>query len=527
MTDWAEVEARMQKYALTPMEMDLRGYDQRERALLKELLEAARLTDEIFWRQTSSLAVRMRDELTATRPEDDPVRRFYRMQAGPYDRLDHDAPFIGGIPPKPPGAGYYPDDLTADEFNRWIEEHPEDREAFLSPYTLIRREDDRLVAVPYHEAYAEYVEPAAAALRRAADLAEHEGFARYLRLKADAMLSDEYFDADAAWIGMTGNAFDITIGPFEVYEDGLMGNKAAYEASVEIVDREESARLEIYRQHLGAMEAHLPYDDRYKPKDHSFTATFTIVRDIYRGGYLRVGYQAVACSLPNDPRVTETVGSKKTFWKNFFEARLNQVILPIARELVAEGQIDDVEAQAFFEVVLLHEIAHALGPRYAHTAQGRVPINQALTTHYTWIEEAKATAAGLECLSYLIEAGVTEPSVRRRYYASYLGSIFRTIRFGTGEAHGLAALVELNYLLTGGGILYDESTGRYAVDHEALPEQITALAEQLLMIEATGDVSAAQAMKDRYGTVDRRLESALERVRDVPIDPSPIYRNIG
>ena len=526
MTERANIESRMQKYAVTAMEMDLRGYGQQERALLRELLEAARLADEIFWRQTSSLAVRLRDELTASHSDDDPIRRFYMMQAGPYDRLDHDAPFIEGVPPKSAGAGFYPDDLTAGEFQRWIAAHPEDSESFLSPYTVIRRDGDRLVAVPYHEASADFVEPAAAALRRAADLAEHEGFSRYLRLKADAMLSDEYFDADTAWIQLTGNAFDITIGPFEVYEDGLLGNKAAYEASVEIVDREDSAKLEIYKQHLGQMEAHLPYDDRYKPQDPGLTAAFAIVRDIYRGGGLRVGYQAVAASLPNDPRVTETVGSKKTFWKNFFEARLNRVILPIARELVVEGQVDDVEPQAFFDVVLLHEIAHALGPRYAHTGQGRVPINRALTTHYSWIEEAKATAAGLECLSYLIEAGVTEPSLRRRYYASYLGSIFRTIRFGTSEAHGLAALVELDYFLANGGIVYDEVSGRYAVDHEALPEQITALAEELLMIEATGDAAAAQALKDRYGTARPEVQAALERVRHVPIDPSPIYRNI-
>jgi hypothetical protein len=527
MEERAEIESRMRKYALTPMEMDLRGYSQRERALLNELLEAARLVDEIYWRQTSSLAVQLRDEMTATRPEDDPVRRFCMMQAGPYDRLDHDAPFVVGVPPKAPGAGFYPDDLTADEFQRWIEVHPEDREAFLSPYTVIRREGDRLVAVPYHEAYAEFVEPAAAALRRAAELSEHQGFARYLRLKADAMLCDEYFDVDTAWIEMAGNAFDIMVGPFEVYEDGLMGNKAAYEASVEIVDREESAKLEVYKQHIGQMEAHLPYDDRYKPEDPGLMAAFTIVRDIYRGGFLRVGYQAVAASLPNDPRVTETVGSKKTFWKNFFEARLNRVILPIARELVTEDQAEDVEPQAFFDVVLLHEIAHALGPRFAHTEQGRVPINQALTTHYTWIEEAKATAAGLECLSYLIEAGVTDPSLRRRYYASYLGSIFRTIRFGTREAHGLAALVELNYFLTNGGIDYDEGVGRFAIDYDALPGRITALAEQLLMIEATGDVAAAQALKDRYGVAGPELQAALERVGDVPIDPSPVYRNIG
>jgi hypothetical protein len=526
MAEHAEIEARMQKYALTPMEMDLSVFSESERATLKELLEASRLADEIFWRQTSHLAVPLRERIEASHPEDDPVRRFFMMQAGPYDRLDHEARFIEDVPPRSQGAGFYPDDLTADEFQRWIDEHPADREAFLSPYTVIRREGERLVAVPYYEAYAEFVEPLAQALRRSADHAEDESFARYLRLKADAVLSDEYFDPDTAWIKMSGTTFDVTIGPFEVYEDALLGIKAAYEASVEIVDQEESAKLEVYEQHLGRMESRLPYEDRYKPQSHGLTAAFTIVRDVYRGGHLRVGYQPVAASLPNDARVTESVGSKKTFWKNFFEARVNQVILPISRELVAEDQVDDVNPQAFFDVVLLHEIAHALGPRYAHTPEGQVPVNQALTAHYSWIEEAKATVAGLESLSYLIEVGVTDPSLLRQYYASYLGSIFRTVRFGTSEAHGLAALVELNYFVENGGITHDGETGRYAIDYDALPGLVTELARALLTIEAIGDIDGAQALKDRYGTVSPELRAALERVKDVPIDPSPVYRNI-
>jgi hypothetical protein len=526
MTGQPGIEARMQKYALTPMQMDLRDYSDRDKALIGELLKAAELADEIFWRQTSHVAQPMREQLEASDPEDDPLRRFFMMQAGPYDRLDHDARFLEDVPPKSAGAAFYPDDFTAEEFGAWIDGHPEDREAFLSPYTVIRRDGERLVAIPYHEAYAEFLEPMAQALRRAASLAENESFARYLGLKADALLSDRYFDADTAWIFISGSKFDITIGPFEVYEDALMNIKAAYEASVEIVDQEESAKLDVYIQHLGAMEAALPYDDRYKPESHGLTAAFTIVRDIYRGGDLRVGYQPVAASLPNDPLVTEVVGSKKTFWKNFFEARLDQVILPISRRLVAEDQVGYVASQAFFDMVLLHEIAHALGPRYAFTPEGQVPMNQMLTTHYSWIEEAKATVAGLVSLDYLIGAGVTDPSLRREYYASYLGSIFRTIRFGTSEAHGLAALVELNYFLENGGVGYDAGTGRYAIDYEALPMQVAELAEVLLTIEATGDFDGAQALQDSYGTVGPELAAALERVTDVPIDPSPVYQNI-
>ena len=335
-----EIEARMQKYAVTPMETDLSVYSERERLLLKELLLAAEFADEIFWRQTSQIALPLKAKIVRSSPEGDPIRRFYMMQAGPYDRLDHNAPFIEGVAPREPGGAYYPADLTAEEFERWIDEHPDDREAFLSPYTVIKRQGAKLVAVPYHQEYRDLVQPLAASLRKAADLAENESFARYLRAKADAVQSDEYFDADTAWIKMSGNPFDITIGPFEVYEDELLNLKAAYEASVEIVDRAESGKLEIYKSLLGELEANLPYDDRYKPDGFGLTAAFTIVRDIYRGGDLRVGYQPVASNLPNDPRVQNEVGAKRTFWKNFFEARVRVVILPISRELIAEDQVE-------------------------------------------------------------------------------------------------------------------------------------------------------------------------------------------
>ncbi len=520
------IEARMKKYAVTTMETRLSEYSDRERAMLRELLRAAELADEIYWRQTSHLAVAMRREIFASYAEDDPVRQFFVMQGGPYDRLDHDAPFIEGVPPKAPGAGFYPEDLTAEEFHAWIDQHPEDRDAFMSPYTVIRRDGEQLVAVPYHEEYSEFTLPLARALYAAAELSDDRGFARYLQVKADGILSDQYFFADSVWIKLEGNKFDLTIGPFEFYEDGLLNIKAAYEASVEIVDQEESAKLEIYKQHLADLEANLPYDDRYKPASAGLTSTFTIVRDIYRGGHLRVGYQPVAANLPNDPRVQVEVGNKKTFWKNFFDARVNQVILPISKQLIVESQVENVTPQGFFDAVLLHEIAHGLGPRYAETPAGRVPVNQALTTHYTWIEEAKATIAGLESLAYLVEAGVIDPELQPQYYTSYLGSIFRTIRFGTGEAHGVAALVELNYFLEKGGISYDATSGRYAVDYEVLPARISDLARDLLTIEATGDAAAAQELRDKYGTEGPELREALRRVADVPIDPSPFYRNV-
>ncbi len=514
------IEKRMQKYVLTPMPFDASRYSDQEKQLLKLLIEVGKLADEIFWRQTYHNNIALRNQIIKTRWEDDPVRKFFFMQAGPYDRLDHNAPFMD-VPPKPPTAGFYPPDLTREEFEKWIQEHPEDKEAFLSPYTVIKRKGNRLVAIPYHQEYRSLIVPMVNKLRQAAKLAESESFRDYLLKKADALLTDEYFEADVAWIDMKDSKFDMVLGPFEVYEDEFNNLKAAYEASVEIVDQEESAKLEVYKKHLADLEDFLPYRKRYKQTKAGLTASFVIVRDIYRGGDMRVGYQPVAANLPNDPRVHAQKGTKKTFWKNILDARLNQIILPIGRRLIAEDQAELMSARGFFDFVLMHEIAHGLGPRYVHGTQ--TPVNVALRELYSWIEENKADIAGLHSLRYFRENGIIDPQLRKQHYVSYLGSIFRTIRFGTGEAHGLAALVSLNYLLENGGIVYQPETQRFAIDFDKIDNGITLLANELLLIEAEGDYERARKLKDTYGTMPDFLRTALDRLKDLPIDLVPVY----
>ena len=367
---WTEEEAkdianRMKKYVMTPMPMDLSKYSAKEKQLLQALLEAGKLVDEIFWRQTYFNNIPLREQIVKNRSEDDPVRKFFFLQIGPYDRLDHDSPFMK-VPPKPPTAGYYPPDMKKEEFEKWITDHPEDKDAFLSSYTVIKRQGNKLVAVPYHEEYKEFVVPMAAKLREAAALSDSPDFKKFLLSKADAVLTDKYFQTDVDWIDMKGNKFDMVFGPYEVYGDELNNLKASYEAYIEIVDVEESAKLDQYTKHLADMEANLPYPDKYKNKDAGLTAAFAIVRDIYRGGDGRAGYQAVATNLPNDAEVTSKKGTKKTFWKNVLDGRLNQIIVPVGGRLIAQNQTKYLTAQGFFDFVLMHEIAHGLGPNYVH-----------------------------------------------------------------------------------------------------------------------------------------------------------------
>jgi len=515
-----DIQQRMKKYVLTPMKYDLSQYSDKDKELLKALIYIGKLADEIYWRQSYYDNVRLKEQIIEKRAENDPVRKFFFLQAGPYDRLAHNEPFMD-VPPKPPTAGFYPPDLTREEFEKWIAEHPQDREAFLSPYTVIKREGDSLVAVPYHEEYADIVYPMAEKLRYAATLTDHEGFKKYLLSKADAIVSDQYFETDVNWIDLRGSKFDMVLGPFEVYEDELNNIKAAYEASVEIVDTVESAKLDVYTKHLAEVENFLPYPDRYKQKAAGLTSAFAIVRDIYRGGQIAYGYQPVAANLPNDPEVHAKKGSKKTFWKNVLEARLNQIILPIGKRVIADDQVQYMTPQGFFDFVLMHEIAHGIGPRYVYNS--KTPVNVALSDLYSWIEENKADLAGLHTLRYFREQKVIDPQLRKQHLVSYLGSIFRTIRFGTGEPHGKAAIVSLNYLMSLGGIQYDENTKKFQVNFDKIDDAITLLTNELLLIEAEGDYARARSLAEQYGGTPDFVKDALSRLTDLPIDLIPVY----
>ena len=516
-----EMESRMKKYVFAPMTYDLRHYSPREKALLKMLIEVGRLADEIFWRQTYYDNMRLREEIVRRRRENDPVRRFFFLQAGPYDRLAHNEPFLD-VPPKPPTAGFYPPDLTKEEFENWIQTHPQDKDAFLSPYTVIQRDGDRLIAVPYHKVYQEWVQPMADKLRRAAELTDNESFRKYLLTKAEAILTDRYFETDVNWIDVKDSKFDMVVGPFEVYEDEFNNMKAAYEASVEIVDQEASRKLDVYTRHLQALEQYLPFPEKYKNKHAQLTSTFIVVRDIYRGGDLRVGYQPVAANLPNDPEVHLRKGSKKTFWKNVLEARVNQIILPIGERLITAAQLPSLTSQGFFDFVLMHEIAHGLGPRYVHGT--RTPVNVALRELYSWIEENKADLVGLHSLRYFREKGILAPEMKVQHLVSFLGSLFRTIRFGIGEAHGKAAMVTLNFFMEKGAIRYNSHDGRYAIHFDEIDEAITELTHILLMIEAVGDYERAKELERRYASMPHFVKESLQRLSDLPIDLIPDYR---
>lgn len=515
------------RYAPYEMSFDASGLPAREKLLLKKLIGAARYLDTAYWMQTSPYGLGLRDSIAALPA--DPVRTklltLLNRNAGPFDLLSNDSAFMGNTVFYP-GEQFYPGGMTADEFDALLGSlTEEEREAFMSPYTVIREDGEGgHRAVPFHEEYARYVEPMARLLEEAADLSDDGAFARFLRLKATALRTDRYFDADTAWIELSGNRYDIVFGPFEVYSDGIKGVKAKYEASIEVVDPEESRRLDLYTRHLNDLERNLPVGDEYKSEKGDLTARFVVVTDIYRGGEAAAGYQAVATNLPNDPEVHRRKGSKKTFWRNMFRARFNTIIKPVSVELIHPEQLQYLSGEGFFQFVLMHEICHALGPRVVMVGPKKgMPVNNAIGPAYNALEEAKADIAGMHSLIYLLDRDIIDRTRRNEFFVSYLGSLFRSIRFGLNQAHGRAAAISLNYLMERGGIAYDQSTKRWSVDFGKFPDAVSALAGDLITLEGDGDPERVDLFFQRYLTMSVPLRESLDLVEDIAIDVLPIY----
>ena len=521
------IDKYLAQYAPYEMKFDALPFSPNDKAILKKLVEASAYLDTIYWLQTSPYGLRLRDSLAGV-PGDAFAGKLLRLvnrNAGPFELLNDYTAFIGDQKYYP-GEEFYPRGMTVEQFDSYVKNLPEDeKQKFMSPYTVIR-EDGKggYRAVPYHEEYKEHLEPIAKLLNECADLSDNESFAKFLRLKARALMTDQFFDADIAWIDMQGSKFDIVFGPFETYADGIKGVKATYEASIEVIDQAESKKLDIYTSYLKDMEENLPIPQEYKSEVKGLTAKFVIVRDIIRTGEAAAGYQAVATNLPNDPEVHARKGTKKTFWKNMFDARFNTIIKPVGMRLIDESQRQYLSADGFFHDVLLHEICHAVGPRTVKVGPRKgMAANAAIGPQYSPLEEEKADIVGLHSLAMLLDRGVIEKSREKEFYVSYLGSLFRSIRFGLNEAHGKGAAGELNYLAKKGAVLYNGNTKTWSIDFGKIRDGVKDLAAELLILEGNGDGQKVQEFFDRWTVMTPELQASLDQTKDIAIDVLPNY----
>ena len=518
-----DLKARLAKFRQVDMPFRTSGLSAQERQIVLKLVDASRYLENIYWRQVDPEGLQLYESLEgSTNPKDVELRRYLWINGSRFDLFNNFQPFVG-TSPMPPGGGFYPHGLARGQIEQYAKDHPEKREQIYSPTTVIRWHDKDLEGLPYHIAYRSFLEPAAKDLREAADLSPDPAFRKFLRLRADALLSDDYFPSDIAWVELKNPKIDVIFAPYETYNDHLLGVKATYGAGVLIRDDAESRRMQVFQKYVPEIQDALPISERDRPSVRGLRTPMEVVDNPFRGGDLAHGYQAVADNLPNDPRVHEQKGSKKIFFKNFMDARVDYIILPLAKILMPADQAAKVSGEGYLFGTIMHEICHALGPAFSHNAVGeKVDIRESIGPMYSGLEEAKADVVGMFALKWLVDHQVLPREKLEEYYASYAAGNLRTLRFGAAEAHGQAELMEFNYYLEHGAIRR-ESSGRYRVVYDKMPGQIAALAKQLLEMEATGDRARTEAWFKKYDVISPELERSLQKAANVPIDVDPIF----
>ncbi len=520
-----DMQARLEQFAPVTLSFDPSLLDSDRKRVVRALVEVSDIFDEIFRLQ----AWRGNADADALLPTGDDagsaaVRQYYRIMYGPWDRLIGEEAFIEGIGEKPHGAGFYPEDMTKEEFESWVADHSADREAFESGYSIISRESDgTLVAVPYSVYFGERLEAAAAALREAADYSHNPSLKRYLELRAAALLTDDYYESEVAWVRLSDNLIEPTLGPYEVYEDALFGYKTSYESFIGLKDPVESERLEGLVANLADLERALPIPDEHKYLDRPFTSPISVVTLIYAAGETRAGIQTIAFNLPNDPRVRENEGSKKVMLRNVIDAKFHKILKPIAGQVLVPEQAAKISVHPYFTRVLMHELAHGLGPDYV-TGRSELTVGRALRDRYSAMEEAKADAVGTHSLRILTERGLFDETFLEEVYIDHVADMFRCVRFGVTEAHGLGCLTQFNFLREKGAIAYDESSGLFSADLDVMPVAMAELAHVYLMLQATGNYDGVGEFVDRFGTISPEMQGALDRLAEtVPVDIRPEY----
>jgi hypothetical protein len=516
-----DVPQRLARWKPVEMPFTGAGLSPREHRMVGKLVEACRYLESIYWRQSDPEALALYQALAGkTGERERQLRRLLWINGSRYDLIDENRPFVGTAP-MPPGRALYPPGLTRAEIEAYAAAHPDQKAAIYDEHMrLVRASRGALAAEPYRDAYRPFLARAANALTEAAALSDDPEFSRFLRLRAAALTSDDYFESDLAWLDLVDPKFDLIFAPYETYLDELLGVKTSYGAAVMVRNQAESAKLAVFQRYVPDIQEALPLGAGDLPSKRGRVAPMEVMDTPFRAGDLRHGYQAVADNLPNDPRVHAQKGSKRIFFKNFMDARVEYVILPIARRLMRADQGAKASAEGYLAVVMMHEISHGLGPAFARQAGQQIDIRQAIGPAYSGLEEAKADVTGMFGLAWLIDKGALPAARREEYYASYVAGIFRTVRFGTGEAHGRAEMMELNYLTEQGAISRDAG-GRYAIDYPKLRPALAALTRELLEIEATGDRARAEAWFKRYDTMPADLRRALAAASDVPVDIDP------
>src|SRR5689334_10813463 len=517
---------KIARFAPTTLTADVSKLTPKDRQALDKIIAAAKLLDPLFLRQVWSGNDALEKKLLADKTPAGRLRlQYFYINDGPWSRLDNNEPFIEGMPQeKPLQANYYPDDMSKDEFNAWVQTLSDgDKQKATGFFYLIRRgADKKLVTMPYSQAYKEYLEPAARLLREAAGLTSNATLKTFLNKRADAFGSDDYYESDVAWMDLD-SPIDVTIGPYETYEDELFSYKAAFEAYITIRDDAETAKLARFSGHLQELENNLPIDPRYRNPKLGAASPIRVVNEVFGAGEGNSGVQTAAFNLPNDERVVKEKGSKRVMLKNVQDAKFNKTLIPISKVVLDPADQAALSFDSFFTHILCHELMHGLGPHNITVDGQETTVRKQLKELYSAIEEAKADMTGLWALQYMIDKGIIEKSMERTLYTTYLASMFRSVRFGISEAHGRGVAMQFNYLTDEGAIKFNEAKGTFSVDQAKIKEGVTKLTRDLLTLEAEGSYDKAKAILDKFAVIRPPMQQALDKLKDVPVDIEPVF----
>jgi hypothetical protein len=502
------VKARPEIYAKVKLTTDISILSENEKKMLGLLIEAAQEMDKVFWKQSFP-----QYESYNTSGLSEAEKLFYQINYGPWDRLNGNKPFIKGIGEKPLGAGYYPVDMTKEEFEAWEAENKK------SLYNLVKRDEKgNLILVPFYEAYKENHLRASELLKKASTLAETDDLKKFLNLRADALLTDDYDESDIAWLDMTENTLDIIIGPIENYEDKLFGYKATHEAYVLVKDKAWSERLAKYVAYLTELQENLPVEDIYKAEKPGTDAQLNAYDVVYYAGDCNAGSKTIAVNLPNDEEIQKSKGTRRSQLKNAMQAKFDQILVPIANELIIEEQRKNITFEAFFGNTMFHEVAHGLGIK--NTINGKGTAREALKEKYSALEEGKADILGLYMVSYLSEIGVYTEGELLDNYVTFLAGIFRSVRFGAASAHGKANMLRFNYFEKEGAFSKDQTTGLYKVEFEKMKLAMNKLSAFILKLQGDGDYEGVEKVMEEMGNIGPELQKDLDGLsqKGIPVD---------
>jgi len=515
-----DIDRQYNKFAEVPMDVDTSFLSESEKQVVNKLIEASGYLSEIYLRQRGANYPQLREEIKSKGSATD--LKMFDLHFGPCDGLEANKPFYGDEP-CPKGGGFYPIDMTKDEFDAHIEANPNDKDAFTSGYTVIRRDaEGGLMAVPYRKAYSEWLLPAAKLMLEAANISENESLKNFLTLRAKAFLTDDYFTSELAWMDLDGN-IEIAIGPYEVYDDGLYGYKTAYESFVTIKNPDESAALAKYKNFLKDMEKNLPVEESYKNYTRGFESPIAVTYQIHGGGDNENGVQTIAFNLPNDERVREAKGAKKVILNNVLGAKYDRILGPIGERVLVPEQAKLTTKKYMSNNTLFHELSHSLGPGTITVDGVETTVSAQLKELYSGIEEGKADVMGAYNILYMMDRGELPIEDKEAFLATYFSGKFRSMRFGTGAAHAKGAAFQYNYFRETGAAQWLEDQERFKIDFEKLEQAISELTGKVVVVQGDGNYDNAKMFLAKYLPLDDAAKTVLGNLDDIPYDIRPIY----